>query len=76
MIAVDTNSQAVTWALPDCPGDTNADGAVNFADLNHVLSNFGQPVPLGMPGDLDGDGIASFSDLNQVLSHFGSIGCN
>jgi hypothetical protein len=28
-------------ALTDCPGDTNGDGIVNFADLNTVLTNFG-----------------------------------
>ncbi len=26
----------------DCPGDSNGDGAVNFGDLNTVLSNFGE----------------------------------
>ena len=30
---------------PSCPGDTNRDGAVNFADLNTVLTNFGQNCP-------------------------------
>ncbi|MBX3353874.1 MAG: hypothetical protein KF684_13155 [Phycisphaeraceae bacterium] len=29
----------------DCPGDTNGDGAINFADLNTVLSNFGTACP-------------------------------
>ncbi len=28
-----------------CPGDTTGDAVVNFADLNEVLSNFGQPCP-------------------------------
>ena len=28
-----------------CPGDTNGDGQVDFADLNFVLSNFGVPCP-------------------------------
>ncbi len=29
-------------SLTDCPGDTNGDGIVNFADLNTVLTNFGE----------------------------------
>jgi hypothetical protein len=28
-----------------CPGDLNGDNIVNFADLNGVLTNFGQPCP-------------------------------
>ena len=52
------------------PGDVNGDGVVNFADLNIVLSNFGQTGP-GLPGDADGDGDVDFADLNIVLSNFG-----
>jgi hypothetical protein len=29
-------------SLTNCPGDTNGDGIVNFADLNTVLTNFGE----------------------------------
>lgn len=59
---------------PDCPGDTNGDGLVNFVDLNRVLSAFGAST--GDPGfiagaDLNGDGAVSFLDLNIVLSFFG-----
>lgn len=53
-----------------CPGDTNGDSAVNFADLNLVLANFGQSGdPIG--GDTNGDCIVSFADLNVVLASFG-----
>jgi len=31
--------------LTDCPSDTNGDGIVNFADLNAVLSDFGDACP-------------------------------
>jgi hypothetical protein len=27
--------------IPDCPGDANGDGIINFTDLNAVLTNFG-----------------------------------
>lgn len=40
-------------------GDVNLDGAVNFSDLNIVLSGFG--------GEYD------FSDLNELLSAFGDV---
>ncbi len=75
LLAYGPGQNAGTWALPDCPGDANADGAVNFADLNHILSGYGAPASLGQPGDLDGDGAITFTDLNQVLSSFGATGC-
>jgi hypothetical protein len=57
--------------LPNpCPGDSNGDGVVNFADLNAVLSQFGQIGP-GLSGDLNGDGVVNFGDLNLVLAAFG-----
>jgi len=31
--------------LAPCAGDANADGVINFADLNAVLSDFGRPCP-------------------------------
>ncbi|MGP1309682.1 MAG: hypothetical protein ACTS27_05740, partial [Phycisphaerales bacterium] len=32
-------------SLGTCPGDSNGDGVVNFADLNEVLSEFGEDCP-------------------------------
>lgn len=58
-------------AAPTCPGDTNGDGVVNFADLNTVLGTFGQ-IGDEVPGDLNGDGFVNFNDLNEVLSNFGN----
>lgn len=52
------------------PGDTNADGLVNFTDLNNVLTQFGLAGP-GLLGDLTGDNQVNFSDLNIVLANFG-----
>ncbi|MGP1310040.1 MAG: hypothetical protein ACTS27_07585 [Phycisphaerales bacterium] len=47
-ITLNTGESVVLTGLPrpiltDCPGDTNGDGIVNFADLNTVLSEFGEP---------------------------------
>lgn len=63
----------ITFAPPPapCPGDANGDRRVDFADLNVVLSQFGQVGPM-LSGDLNGDGRVDFADLNQVLSNFGA----
>lgn len=58
--------------LQPCPGDTNGDRVVNFADLNQVLSQFGQSgAPGTLAGDVNNDGVVNFADLNIVLSNFG-----
>lgn len=51
-----------------CPGDTNGDNLVDFADLNTVLSQYNQSGTL--TGDLDGDGMVNFTDLNILLSNY------
>ncbi len=66
-------AQSVTVSAgATCPGDTNGDNAVNFADLNTVLSQFGQ-TGAGLSGDVNDDGVVNFADLNIVLSNFGSV---
>ncbi|MGD9691833.1 MAG: LamG-like jellyroll fold domain-containing protein [Phycisphaerales bacterium] len=55
---------------PPLPGDTNEDGMVNFADLNAVLSTFGQSGQ-GLIGDVDYNNRVDFVDLNILLSNFG-----
>jgi hypothetical protein len=56
-----------------CPiganADTNFDLVIDFADLNAVLSSFGQVGP--QPGDVNNDDVVDFADLNAVLSAFG-----
>lgn len=61
------------WVPPvtKCPGDANGDQIVNFADLNEVLSAFGQ-AGADLPADLNNDGVVNFADLNIVLSNFGN----
>jgi hypothetical protein len=50
--------------------DLNSDSEVNFADLNLVLSQFGQSGG-NLVGDANRDGTVNFSDINLVLSEFG-----
>lgn len=69
------NSWVGTEAGLGCEGDANLDRQVNFADLNLVLSAYGQVVTQGVGGpDLDRDGVVGFADLNLILSGFG-ISC-
>ncbi len=57
-----------------CPADANGDRRIDFLDLNHVLSGFGEASPPSAPreGDVNGDGVVDFLDLNVVLSAFGT----
>ncbi len=51
------------------PGDFNADGSVNAADLSILLGSWGSCV--GCPADLDQDGIVAGSDLAVLLANWG-----
>lgn len=53
----------------NCPPDVTGDGAVDLADLNLVLGNFGQITDAG---DINGDGEVDLADLNAVLGAFGT----
>lgn len=73
-----TNSSAATFVAINrpaaCPGngidaDVNDDKVIDFADLNAVLSSFGQAG--SHPGDVNNDDVVDFADLNAVLSAFG-----
>lgn len=55
----------------DCPGDVNYDRVVNFADLNAILSTFGDSGREVLCIDRNFDGVVNFADLNIVLSGFG-----
>lgn len=50
-------------------GDINGDSAVNFTDLNILLSSFNM-AGFCLQGDVDGDGVIGFADLNRLLSNF------
>lgn len=60
-------------AAPNIDGDVNGDGAVNFADLNILLSGFNL-AGFCLQGDVDGDGVVGFADLNRLLSNFNAGG--
>ncbi len=51
-----------------CPGDLNADRAVNGADLGLLLASWGET---GGPGDLDCNGAIDGADLGILLSSWG-----
>ena len=54
------------------PGDADADGAVNFADLVAVAQNYGSSNdPTWSTGDFNGDGTVGFADLVTVAQHYG-----
>ena len=53
----------------NCPADVSGDGAVDLADLNLVLGNFGQSTS---EGDTNADGVVNLADLNAVLAAFGT----
>ena len=67
-----TAVQTVAFSEPidaaACRPDLNADGAIDLADLNAVLSSFGQDTCL----DATGDGVMDLADLNAVLANFGT----
>ncbi len=52
---------------PPCPGDYNADGVRNGADLATLLSAWGTPA-----GDINGDGNTNGADLSTLLSGWGA----
>lgn len=55
-----------------CPGNADAIGGVNFADVISVLANFGAVGMPGTqsPGDANCDGVANFADITEVLRNF------
>lgn len=57
---------------PPCPGDADASGAVNFADITSVLTFFGADYSPGTgEGDADHNGPVNFADITAVLTNFG-----
>lgn len=53
-------------ALANCPGDLNADGAVDGSDLGKLIRAWGTPF-----GDLDGDGATGSADVGLLLDGWG-----
>jgi formylglycine-generating enzyme len=64
----DMGFRMATVALP---GDANADGAVNTADLSILLTNFDETGMTWGQGDFDGNAAVDIFDLSILLSNFG-----
>lgn len=65
----------IGWDLAR-PGDANADGSVNFADLVAVAQNYGKttnPARWSM-GDFNYDGKVDFADLVSIAQNYGVTG--
>jgi O-glycosyl hydrolase len=62
---------AYTLEFAVMKGDVNADGQVNFIDLQTLANNFGQSGKRFSDGDLNRDGSVGFSDLLVLASQYG-----
>ena len=60
---------------PQCAGDADGSGAVNFQDITFILTSFGEAVTPGTRGDTDSSGVVGFNDVTRVLANFGVL-CN
>lgn len=72
-VSTEVGSVADVRRVPLVPGDADGDGVIGFADLNAVLSQFGD-TGADLLGDLDCSGVVDFADLNLLLSRFGQSG--
>jgi hypothetical protein len=57
-----------------CPGDLNDDDSIGFADMLHVLSDWGPCPSVTCYTDINGDGVIGFPDLLIILGEWGSCG--
>lgn len=55
-----------------CPGDANADRAINGADLSVLLAQFATTVVPGSGADFNKDGVVNGADLSVLLAAFGT----
>lgn len=61
------NGAAAACSGSNCPGDFNADGVRDGADLGALLAGWGTPG-----GDVNGDGVTDGADLGALLAVFGT----
>ena len=52
-------------------GDLNGDFAVNDADLNILIANYGLSNPTYAQGDLNGDHQVDLADIDLALAQYG-----
>ncbi len=62
---------ALTPAAP-CLGDANYDGVVDFADISHILANWGLNPAAQSEGDANADGQVDFEDISAALASWGA----
>jgi DNA-binding beta-propeller fold protein YncE len=60
----------VLFVTGPCPGDVDANGIIDFADLLEVLTQWGPCAECA--ADLDGSGTVDFADLVALLSAWGA----
>jgi len=58
-------------AHPVLPGDTNADGTVDFTDLLTLAQHYGAAGADWQQGDFDASGNVDFGDLLTLAQHYG-----
>lgn len=63
----DGNIDTLFRTLEVCLADMDDNGAVDFNDVNAVLTSYG----MSGYGDINRDGLVDFEDLNTVLADFG-----
>jgi chitodextrinase len=54
-----------------CPGDSNGDGTVDFADITDVLAKYSQPAAATGTPDPNDNRVYDFGDITTVLALFG-----
>ncbi|MCP3902685.1 MAG: DUF11 domain-containing protein [Planctomycetes bacterium] len=58
--------------LPPCPADLSGNGAVDFADILAIISEWGVcETPTTCPWDLSGNDLVDFADILQVIANWG-----
>ncbi len=56
-----------------CPEDLDGDGSVGLADLQILLSHYGETGASPADGDLTGDGSVGLADLQLLLAGYGGV---
>ncbi|MCC6685944.1 MAG: hypothetical protein IT205_03005 [Fimbriimonadaceae bacterium] len=65
-------TSGANFVLPN--GDPDNSGEVDAADIDYVISSFGQVAPnITMNADIDGSGEVDAADIDIVIGSFGSV---
>lgn len=66
---LDVAATVALGPLPPTPGDLDADGDVDLADLSQMLSDYSKSIS---SADLNGNGVVDIGDVAQLLANFGT----